>query len=200
MLMLAYALMPNHFHFVLWPKRGVEISAFMQWFMNAHIRRHYRFGELWGTGHLYQGRYKAFPIQSDSHLLTVYRYVEANALRAHLVCRAEDWHWSSLARRTALDGRTIVGSSPIRRPDNWLDIVNEQLLSSTSDMLRVATQRGVPFGDPEWVRSLKRASADSHHVTLMTVTRDCPRPFIAPCRGGARRDGRRRGRSSSGSR
>ncbi len=83
------AVMPNHFHLVLWPQQGIEISAFMRWFMNAHIRRYHRFGELWGTGHLYQGRFKAFPIQTDHHLLTVLRYVEAIRLRARPGSRAE---------------------------------------------------------------------------------------------------------------
>src|SRR4030095_9458961 len=80
---LAFVIMPNHFHLVVLPKVGTDISAFMQWFMNAHIRRHHRFRELWGTGHLYQGRFKAFPVQKDHHLQTVIRYVEANPLAAH---------------------------------------------------------------------------------------------------------------------
>jgi putative transposase len=49
-----------------------------------------------GTGHLDQGRFKSFSVQSDEHFLTVHRYVERNALRANLVGRAEDWRWGSL--------------------------------------------------------------------------------------------------------
>ena len=150
--LLAYAVMPNHFHLVLWPQQGKDISSFMRWFMNAHIRRHHRFGELWGTGHLYQGRFKAFPIQTDHHLLTVLRYVEANPLRAQLVPRAETWRWSSLTRETSLDGRALVTSSPVRRPDSWTNIVNEKLPLDTYDSLRTAAQRQIPFGDPEWIR------------------------------------------------
>jgi putative transposase len=149
---IAYALMPNHFHLVVWPRQGDEISAFMRWLMNAHIRRYYRFGELWGTGHLYQGRFKAFPIQSDHHLLTVMHYVEANPLRARLVPRAEAWRWGSLSRETCLDGRLIVGPSPIRKPDNWTDIVNANLSATTYETVRAAAQRQIPFGDSEWIR------------------------------------------------
>ncbi len=149
---LAYSVMPNHFHLVVWPQSGVEISAFMRWLMNAHIRRHHRFRELWGTGHLYQGRYKAFPVQTDHHLLTVLRYVEANPLRAKLVPRAEAWGWSSLSRPTAQDGRQLLTPSPIRRPDNWLGIVNEPLTASVYDELRHAAQRQIAFGDPDWIR------------------------------------------------
>jgi putative transposase len=147
-----YSIMPNHFHLVLWAERGVEISAFMGWLMNTHIRRYHRFGELWGTGHLYQGRFKAFPIQTGHHLLTVLRYVEANPLRARLVARAEDWPWSSLTQEASIDGRVIVTPSPVRKPDNWTEVVNESLPITTCDSLRTAVRRQVPFGDPDWIR------------------------------------------------
>ena len=53
-----------------------------------------------GYGHVYQGRFKSFPIERDEHLLTVCRYVERNALTAGAAKRAEDWRWSSLYVRT----------------------------------------------------------------------------------------------------
>ena len=52
-----------------------------------------------GSGHLYQGRFKSFPVEDDGHFLTVCRYVERNALRAGLVDRAEDWRWASSSGR-----------------------------------------------------------------------------------------------------
>jgi putative transposase len=153
---LSYVIMPNHFHLVLWPERGVEISAFMHWFMNAHIRRHCRFGELWGTGHLYQGRFKAFPIQTGHHLATVLRYVEANPLRARLVSKAEDWSWSSLTQEASEDGRVIVTPCLAREVDNWKEIVNESLPIAVYDSLRMAARRQIPFGNPEWIRLVER--------------------------------------------
>ncbi|HET7221404.1 MAG TPA: transposase [Vicinamibacterales bacterium] len=153
---LAFALMPTHFHLVLWPQNGTDISSYMRWLMNAHIRRYHRFTELWGTGHIYQGRFKAFPIQTDHHLLTVLRYVEANPLRAQLVPRAEAWRWSSLTRVTSRDGRPLITPAPTHKPSNWVDIVNERLPMPTYDALRSAAQRQVPFGDPEWIRFLEQ--------------------------------------------
>jgi REP element-mobilizing transposase RayT len=50
---------------------------------------------------LYQGRFKSFPVQDDGHFLTVCRYVEANALRAAMVERAEDWPYGGLSARSA---------------------------------------------------------------------------------------------------
>jgi putative transposase len=62
---------------------------------------------------VYQGRFKSFPIQDDSHFLTVCRYVERNALRAELVGRAEDWRWGSLWR-----WRTQVRFTESREAEN----------------------------------------------------------------------------------
>src|SRR5437762_176909 len=96
---LGYALMPNHFHLVLWPRGDGDLSHWMQWLLTSHVRRYHR--HYHGSGHVWQGRFKAFPIQQDEHLLTVLRYVERNPLRAKLVRQAEAWAWSSLSWRSS---------------------------------------------------------------------------------------------------
>ena len=93
MRVLAWCLMPNHFHLVLWPHHDGDLSRWMQWLLTAHVRRYHRHYET--SGHVWQGRFKAFPIQQDDHLLTVLRYVERNPLQAGLVERAEARRWSS---------------------------------------------------------------------------------------------------------
>src|SRR5665213_2164374 len=72
--------------------------------VGTHVRRWQAHYHEVGHGHLYQGRFKSFPVQDDSHFLTVARYVERNALRANLVGRAQDWRWSSLWRRVGPGG------------------------------------------------------------------------------------------------
>src|SRR6266511_1948634 len=94
MRVLAYCLMPNHFHLALWPFGDGDLSTWMQWLLTAHVRRYHR--HYHSSGLVWQGRFKAFPIQEDAHLLSVLRYIERNPLRAGLVARAEDWGWSSL--------------------------------------------------------------------------------------------------------
>ena len=54
----------------------------MQWLMNAHMRRYHQHYHTQGTGHICQGRFKAFPAQADEHLLLMLRSVERNPLRA----------------------------------------------------------------------------------------------------------------------
>ena len=113
---LGYALMPNHFHLVLWPRADGDLSRWMQWLLTSHVRRYHR--HYHGSGHVWQGRFKAFPIEQDEHLHTVLRYVERNPLRAKLVRRAEAWAWSSLAWRRGASGRSCspIGRCPVREP------------------------------------------------------------------------------------
>ena len=99
MRILAYCLMPNHFHFVLYPSNARDMSKFIQWLTLTHTQRWHQTNNTKGTGHLYQGRYKSFLIQDDNHLISVIRYVERNPLRARLVKKAENWGFGSLARR-----------------------------------------------------------------------------------------------------
>jgi len=86
----------------------------------------------------------------------VLQYVEANPLSAHLVSRAEEWEWSSLSRNTSDDGRPLLSSSPIPRPENWSEVVNRRLPLEVHSALRAASQRQIGFGDPEWVRALNQ--------------------------------------------
>ena len=96
MRLLAYCLMPNHFHMVLWPINDGDLSDWMQWLTTAHVRRYHRHYK--SSGHVWQGRFKSFPIQSDEHLLTVMRYVERNPVRAQPLptLKSQDWPWSSV--------------------------------------------------------------------------------------------------------
>ncbi|MCA8935645.1 MAG: transposase [Planctomycetes bacterium] len=95
MRLLAWCLMPNHFHFVAWPRGDDDLPRMMQWATTCHVRRYHRHYKT--TGHVWQGRYKSFPIQGGGSLLSVLRYVERNPVRAGLVKRAQDWAWSSAA-------------------------------------------------------------------------------------------------------
>jgi len=81
---LDWCLMGNHWHLVLWPEEDGELTAFMRWLTLTHAQRWKHAHDAVGHGHLYQGRFKSFPIEQDEHLLTVLRYVDRNAVRAKL--------------------------------------------------------------------------------------------------------------------
>ena len=115
MRLLAYCVMPNHWHLVVWPSAPNAIPAYMHWLTSTHVQQYHRAHGLVGTGHLYQGRYKSVPVQSDRHLLTVLRYVEGNPVRAGLVPRAEGWPWSSVTEASLGFGR-FTSDTPVPRP------------------------------------------------------------------------------------
>lgn len=151
MRVLAYCIMPNHFHFVLWPREDGDLSDYMQWLMTTHVRRYH--GVHATTGHLWQGRYKAFAMQDDGHLLTVLRYVERNPLRAGLVPRAEAWRWSSLAQRRGGGPTPVIplDDGPLPLPAHWTDHVNAPQTAAELEQLRGCIRRGRPFGGERWV-------------------------------------------------
>lgn len=151
MRLLAYCLMPNHFHLVLWPYEDGDLSRFMQWLMNGHVRRYHQHYHTSGTGHIWQGRFKAFPAKADHHLLSMLRYVERNPLRAGLVKRAEEWLWSSLRAVTKDQPPAMLHPGPVPRPANWLSLVNEPQTEAELEALRRCVRRGRPFGSPTWV-------------------------------------------------
>jgi putative transposase len=118
--LLSYCLMPNHWHMVLWPEKDGELTAFLRWLTHTHSMRWHAHYHTGGTGHIYQGRFKSFPVETDEHLYTVLRYVERNALRANLVSRAEEWRWGSLWRRQHGDTEALarLHAWPVPVPGN----------------------------------------------------------------------------------
>jgi putative transposase len=150
--LLAYCVMPNHWHLLVWPRRDGELSQFLAWLTLTHTQRWHAHRDSAGAGHLYQGRFKSFPIQEDEHFYTVARYVERNALRANLVQRAEQWRWCSLYRwlRGAAEDQRMLAPWPLSRQANWVQQVNEPLTESELAAVRRSVQRGSPFGGPRW--------------------------------------------------
>ena len=154
----AYCLMPNHWHLLLWPRHDGELSEILRWITVTHTQRWHVHHDTAGTGPVYQGRFKSFPIQSDEHFLTVARYVERNALRAKLVKHAENWRWSSLWRRDQEDAKLAAWLSawPVERPRDWISRINRPDIALELESLRLSVQRGRPFGEEAWVRRMAK--------------------------------------------
>jgi len=156
MRLLAYCLMPNYFHLALWPRQDGDLSRWMHWLMTAHVRRylrHYR-----SSGHVWQGRFKAFPIQEDEHLLTVLRYIERNPLRAGLVGRRRGrgrayvgWRPPSGRRCGWRRGRCPGGSL-------WVEGGNAATaeVEAEAERVRESIRRDRPYGSDGWMRATAR--------------------------------------------
>jgi putative transposase len=156
--LLAYCLMPNHWHLVVWPLEDGELSRFTGWLTLTHTQRWHAHRQSTGSGHVYQGRFKSFPVQEDEHFLTVCRYVERNALRANLVARAEAWRWGSLYRwlHGSAKEKSLLASWPLPRLPRWLEQVNTPQTEAELSSLRPSVSRGCPFGETSWCDQIVR--------------------------------------------
>jgi len=155
---LGYVVMPNHWHVVVWPERGEDdqVSEFFRWLTLTHTQRWHAAHGTSGMGHLYQGRFKSFPIEVDEHLLTVLRYVERNPLRAGMVRKAERWRWGSLYWRTIGQetDEAILTDPPVPLGRQWIEHVNRPQTEAELDAIRRCVARGQPFGDDRWQRKV----------------------------------------------
>jgi putative transposase len=120
--------MPNHFHLVIYSQKNEELPKFMKWLSTTFVQRWHLKHDTIGTGHLFQGRYKSFPIKYERHLLQVLFYVDRNAVRAGLVKKAQEWRWSSVWIRIYGNEKQkeLLSLWPIEIPMNYLDIVNKK--------------------------------------------------------------------------
>ena len=153
MRLLAYCIMPNHWHLVLCPRNDGDLSKCMGWLTNTHTRRWHTTKNTIGQGHLYQGRYKSFLCQRDNHLLALLRYVERNAKRAHLVKKAELWRWSSawVRENASPQQKKILSAWPIHIPQNYFAYLNDTQTEEEVDSIRKSVRKNIPFGTDTWV-------------------------------------------------
>jgi putative transposase len=170
MRMLCYCVMPNHWHFILWPVSGAQLAEFMRLLTGRHAQQWQSIHSTVGFGAVYQGRYKAIPVQSGTYFYNVCRYVERNPLRAGLVARAEEWPYSSCWRREHGETGDLLDPWPEACPPNWPSILNTRV--GSDELVRSAIRKGIPFGDPDW--TVRTADVVGLGSRLQAVGR--PRP------------------------
>lgn len=170
--LLAYCLMPNHWHQVLCPTNDGDLSRFVGWVALTHTQRLHAMRRTAGTGHVYQGRFKSFPIQDDEHFVTVCRYVERNPLRAGFVSSAQEWRWGSLWHYVhgSEHEDDFLGAWPIPRTRGWIEYVDRPQTERELNAIRGCIQRGTPFGNDRWT---ERTTA---RFCLQTTLRPRGRP------------------------
>ncbi len=151
MRVLAWCVMPNHWHFVLWPRGDGDLSEFMRWLTVTHTQRWHAAHGTSGTGPLYQGRFKSFPIQEDDHLL------DGAALRGAKSAARE----AGPKRRMPGDGRAFGIAGMATQLDSWTTgrwncrVVGYQHVQTPQteaelEALRRSVVRGSPFGEASW--------------------------------------------------
>jgi putative transposase len=199
--LLAYCLMPDHWHLVIWPRRARELSEFMRWLTVTHTRRWHAQRHVSGSGHLYQGRYRSFPVEPGEPLVDVLRYIESNPKRDKRVTKAEAWPWSSLARRLKGDRRPRAGDAGGAAPDDtpaalldegpgalprgWVAKVNAPLEPEVLKALRNSVQRGTPYGSAKWRARIVDKLGLEHTMRPRGRPRIHPLPEVQAAQGGA---------------
>jgi putative transposase len=170
--------MPNHWHLVLWPGKDGQLTAFMRWLTLTHAQRWKHAHAAVGHGHLYQGRFKSFPIEQDEHLLAVLRYVERNPLRAKLVRKAQNWRWGSLFLRRARSHelRPLLAEWPIQRPAGWVKLVNSPQSDAEEASMKEHIVRNRPLGNEQWMHE----TANALHLQQTLRPRGRPRGWRKP--------------------
>jgi putative transposase len=157
MRVLCYCVLPNHWHLVLWPRGDEDLSNYMHWLTVTHTQRWHAFHQTGGTGPLYQGRFKSFPVEQDDHFYALCRYVERNALRANLTTRAEHWRWCSLWQYAHNSWPVPLDPWPLPRPPTWIDYVNGVETEAELAAIQTSVRRGSPFGSTTWRRQTAAA-------------------------------------------
>lgn len=156
MRILAYVIMPNHWHLVLYPRNAGDLGTFMHRLTNAHTRRVHVRTRTIGHGPLYQGRYKSFIVQNDPHFLTLIKYAERNPVRAKLSKTCEVWRWGSAWRRIngTKEQQTLLGEPPVPLPNRYRLWVNTPEKEDELKTIRLSVNKGVPYGKDRWVNTM----------------------------------------------
>jgi len=172
MRLLGYCVMPNHFHLLLYPSTEGNIQRFMQWVTLTHTQRWHVKNKTVGSGHLYQGRYKSFIIQTDNHVLSVLRYIERNPLRAKLVRDLMKWKHSSYFRRAVgtTEQKKLLSKFPVDLPKNYSQFILEPMTNAELEEIRLSNKKGLPYGTSDWQESIVTS------CNLKQATRERGRP------------------------
>ena len=156
MRIVAYCIMPNHWHLVLYPRNDTDMGEYLHWVTTTQVRQRRVRTKSVGHGHLYQGTYKSFPVQTNEYAQQLIQYVEQNPLRARLVKRAEDWRWSSLWRREkgSENEKKLLSDIPIKLPHDYVEQVNTLPSAEFLNTIRTSVNKGTPFGSDRWISGM----------------------------------------------
>lgn len=158
----AYCLMTNHIHFLVTPETEDAISTTMKvvgsryaQYINLKYKR---------TGTLWEGRHRSSMIQTEKYLLTCYRYIELNPIRAEMVKRPEEYKWSSYGMNawgdhgwlTPHDEYLALGKSIYERCYVYRDIFKTQLSEENLHLFRKSAHYCQPIGDERFKRQIEK--------------------------------------------
>ena len=170
----AYILMTNHVHMIMTPQKEDSIAKVLQSVGRRYVQ--YFNVTYQRTGTLWEGRYKATLIDTEQYLLTCYRYIELNPVRANMVPHPSEYPWSSYAANALGKKDPLVtphalyqalGNLPHQRHAAYRALFQTHIDDKALEEIRQATQKG-------WVLGNDRFKDDIEHL-LKRRTRPLPR-------------------------
>lgn len=157
----AYCLMTNHIHFLVTPETPTAISNTMKVVGSRYAR--YINQCYKRTGTLWEGRHYSSLIQSEKYLLTCYRYIEQNPVRAGMVAHPEEYRWSSHGVNAWGDVSWIkphteylrLGWDIESRCHAYRELFNYQLSEADLHHIRKAAHYSQPIGDDRFRQQIE---------------------------------------------
>lgn len=160
----AYVFMTNHVHLLVTPAAADSLPRTMQSLGRRYVRHVnavYR-----RTGTLWEGRYRAAPIDSEAYFIACMRYIELNPVRAGLAAQPGDYAWSSY--RAHAEGRAdplvrehalyrALGATPAERQAAYRRLFDAPLAAAFVDEVRAATNGGWALGGERFKAQIARA-------------------------------------------
>jgi putative transposase len=145
--------MTNHVHLLMTPSARGRIARVMQALGRRYVRyvndRYHRTGTLW------EGRYKACLVDTESYLLRCYRYIELNPLRARMVAAPADYPWSSFASNALAVINPLIrphsaylslGADTTERCATYRALIEQAIAPDELDAIRLHLQRQYAYG------------------------------------------------------
>ena len=161
----AYVLMTNHVHLLATPSEAESLPRTMQSLGRRYVR--YVNAAYGRTGTLWEGRYRAAPIDSEAYFLACCRYIEMNPVRARMAAHPRDYPWSSwrthaLGAADALVSEhalyRALGRSAAERQKAYRALFRRALDTEFVEALRRATNGGWALGDGRFQRKIAKAA------------------------------------------
>jgi len=149
----AYALMTNHVHLLLTPANEDGLSRLMRYLGSRYVQYinyvYKRRGTLW------EGRFKSSVVDQEQYLLTCYRYIELNPVRANMVKQPQDYRWTSYAHHVQGKQDDLIEDHPLylalgetdeARREAYRALLRYQLDDTDITEIRTCLNKGLAVG------------------------------------------------------